>query len=143
MEHEAITPFVVAGGLGVILALGWIAANILGRIWSWCWAWIDDSEAPPVGPINKFMMGLMGFELKNSVFMYHHKDDEGRSDGHAGFFIPLLILFLAPVLMTLSFFLYPLTLSIFGLYLTARLARFARRHKKLFDEHVKDQKAHK
>jgi hypothetical protein len=39
--------------------------------------------------------------------------------------------------------LYPLTLTGATLCLVAFLARFARRHKKLFDKHLKDPEAHK
>jgi hypothetical protein len=144
MNYEAINPFAIAGVIGILLAVFWIAANILGWIWSGCWAWIDDSEAPEVGPINRLSMKLIGFEYKTDrLWKYYTDGEDDASDGVIGFFLPLLAMLISPLVFTLAFFLYPLTLSIFGLYLTARLARFARRHKKLFDKHIKDPEAHK
>ena len=48
-----------------------------------------------------------------------------------------------PLAIYLSIQLYPVVLAAGLLYAIAHTARFARRHKKLFDEHVKDPEAHK
>lgn len=143
MEHEAINPFAIAGVLSVLLAFGWTAINILCWIWSWIWAWIDDAEAPKSGAIIHFLVMQRGFKEHDGFHFKYKSDDGDYSDGWLEFFLPMVILVLAPPVLLLSFLLWPLTLSIFGLYLTARLARFARRHKKLFDKHIKDPEAHK
>ena len=49
--------------------------------------------------------------------------------------LPMIVIFLYDV--------YPVTLTIGVLIVLAHLARFSRRHKKIFDEHVKDKSAHK
>lgn len=143
MEHEILNPFPIAGGLGVILAGVWIALNILCRIWAWVWAWIDDSESPKSGAIIHFLAMSRGFKVYEGSYFKYRSADGDYSNGWLEFLAPMALLFIAPTAFLLAFLLYPLTLSIFGLYLTARLARFARRHKKLFDKHIKDPDAHK
>lgn len=143
MEHEAINPFAIAGVIGFLLALGWIAINILCWAWNWIWAWIDDSEPQKSGAIIHFLAMRRGFKIHKSEYFKYRSDDGYYSNGWAELLLPMVILFFGPAIFLLGFLLYPLTLSAFGLYLTARLARFARRHKKLFDKHVKDPDAHK
>jgi len=142
MEHE-ITPFGFAGGIGILLALGWIAINILCWIWNWTWAWIDDSEPEKSGAIINFLALSRGFKAHKSEYLKYKSECGDYSNGWVEFFAPMLLLLIGPVIFLIAFLLYPLTLSIFGLYLTARLARFSRRHKKLFDKHLKDPDAHK
>lgn len=133
-----------AFGLGVLLGLVWVAAYGLGWVWAWTWAWIDDRKTPSQNPLIEFAMAKMGWEKAHnrSIFIYR-KGSDGCSDGACGFFYPLVAIAVAPASITLMILLYPLTLSIFLACLLARLARFARRHKKLFDKHIKDPDAHK
>jgi hypothetical protein len=147
MEYEAFNyTGAAATALGLLLSLGWVCVYILGWVWAWTWAWIDDSNRPERNPVIDRSMKVFGFNPKqNRVWKYYDHDQEWGegSDGAIGFFAPLVILFLAPLVMAFSFLFYPVTLTIFCLYLIARLARFARRHKKLFDKHIKDPEAHK
>lgn len=142
MEHE-ISPFAFAGGIGILLALGWIAVNVLCWIWNWSWAWIDDSDPQKSGAIIHFLALSRGFKIHKSEYFKYRSECGEYSNGWLEFFAPMVILCLGPTIFLIAFLLYPITLSIFGLYLTARLARFARRHKKLFDKHIKDPEAHK
>lgn len=144
MENEIINPFAAAGGFGIILSLGWFSLLIACRFWSWVWSWIDDSDTPKYGVITLKVMKILGFEKSDRWSAYEFTDSAGNdSDGAIAIYLPAFILLVSPFLIVLGVTLYPVTLSAFGLYLTARLARFARRHKKLFDEHVKDKSAHK
>lgn len=149
MEYEAFNHTgAAATAIGILLSLGWVALYIFGWIWAWAWAWIDDADSPERNPIIDWSMGILGFMVasRERCWAYVGEGDEwsGRvSDGAIGFFAPMLILFLGPIILALSFLFYPVTLTIFCLYLIARLARFARRHKKLFDKHIKDPEAHK
>lgn len=91
-------------------------------------------------------MFLLGFKLQDDpwpAYQYRHSKNYCRSDGHIGFFAPILISIVAPSLLLLSFDLYPVTVCGLTLFAVAHLARFARRHKKLFDKHIADPNAHK
>lgn len=144
MEHEAINgSFAFAICIGVLLAFGWIIINILCWIWNWAWAWIDDSEPQKSGAIIHFLAMHRGFKIHKGEYFKYKSDDGEYSNGLAELLLPMLAMLAGPTVFLIAFVLYPLTLSIFGLYLTARLARFARRHKKLFDKHIKDPEAHK
>lgn len=144
MGNEIIlNAYGVAFGISVLLCIGWIAIYILGWIWAWTWSWIDDSDCPERNPIIDRVMKIMGFKVANASRCWRYigiVDEWGvQSDGAIGFFAPLLILAFTPFAIVL----YQFTLAIFCLYLIARLARFARRNKKLFDKHIKDPSAHK
>ena len=130
-----------AFGLGLLLGLGWCALYVLSWAWSWSWAWIDDSEAPTANHLISFVMRRMGWSDGDRWFRFRKGDQ--ISDGASGFFYPLLTLVFAPTLAVLAVKIYPATLAALTLFLMARLARFARRHKKLFDKHIKDPDAHK
>lgn len=147
MNNE-ITTFGIAGGLGVLLAGGWVALYFLSWIWAWIWAWIDDSEIPHNNPLILQVMKLMGYKSSYGCRIFEYictrkGKEEKVSDGICGFFYPFLALLILPVTTILAYVLYPATIGIFCIYLIARLARFARRHKKLFDKHIKDPQAHK
>lgn len=144
MEIEPSQLLSCAGGLGMLLGLTWVAAYFFSWAWAWIWAWIDDRETPTDNPIIEFTMKKMGWVKgkKYSCFTYA-KGEMKRSDGACGFFYPMFAVAIGPTLIMLMILLYPLTLSILLACLLARLARFARRHKKLFDKHIKDPNAHK
>jgi hypothetical protein len=133
-------PFCLAFGLGLLLGLGWCALYVLSWAWSWSWAWIDDSEAPKANPLISFVMRRMGWADGDRWFRFRKGDQ--ISDGASGFFYPLLALLFGPALAVLAVTIYPATLAALTLFLLARLARFARRHKKLFDKHIVDPNAH-
>lgn len=134
-------PFGLAAGLGLLLGLGWVALYFLSWAWAWSWAWIDDAKPPKSNPLISFSMRCMGWEICD--YLWKFKKGDLKSDGECGFFFPLLALIFGPTLAVLAVTIYPVTLAAVTLLLLARLARFARRHKKLFDKHVKDPGAHK
>jgi hypothetical protein len=50
---------------------------------------------------------------------------------------------LSPVIIVVCVQFYPVALTVGSLFLMAHMARFGRRHKKLFDKHLTDKDAHK
>lgn len=141
MEIEWVRIIGAAFGFGICLGASWIAAYFLSWCWAWTWAWVDDSKAPDKNPLINKSMKLMGWNDGNWLYRYL-KDGEG-SDGGRGFFFPFFGLVLFPPLLVSAMAIYPVTLSIVLAYFIALIARFARRHKKLFDKHLKDPEAHK
>lgn len=141
IENCAAGPFGIAGVVGLLLGLSWFALYLLSWVWAWTWAWIDDSKAPRANPMIRFVMQRMGWG--EGDWLYAYKRGGRGSDGERGFFLPLLALTFGPMLAVLAVTIYPVTLAALTFFLLARLARFARRHKKLFDKHIKDPDAHK
>jgi hypothetical protein len=141
MEIEWLRIIGAAFGFGIILGAGWIAAYFLSWCWAWTWAWVDDSKAPKKNPLINLAMSRMGWG--EGDWLWSYKKGSHNSDGGRGFFFPLIALILLPPFISSAIAVYPITLAVFLAYLIARLARFARRHKKLFDKHLKDPEAHK
>jgi hypothetical protein len=141
MQIEWVQIFGAAGALGFGLGFLWIAAYFLSGLWAGVWAWIDDSKAPEANPLIANVMKRMGWIESERLWGY--EKGSLRSDGECAFFYPLIGLFVAPTAAALMVWLYPLTIAGALAYFVARLARFARRHKKLFDKHLKDPEAHK
>lgn len=146
--------FACAGGLGVLLGLSWIGLYLLCWVWCWAWAWIDDCDTPSHNPLVAKVMELMGYEKDSGVWAYKKIKEKVElkfstytsfyeSDGERGFFYPLIVFLVGPSICLIAFVLYPLTIGVVTAFALAHLARFARRHKKLFDKHIKDPDAHK
>lgn len=142
---EVVTsPFFIAFGLGLILAAGWFATVIGAGVWVRVWAWIDDAKPPKENPMIRLVMRLRGYEEDTEKWSaYKYRKGEKKSDGDFATLLPMAAALVAPSAFLAAFYLYPLTLTVITLYLMARLARFARRHKKLFDKHIADPNAHK
>lgn len=68
------------------------------------------------------------------------KKGETKTDAFSWLFF---IAFWVPLSIYLVVKLYALALFVASLVAIAFVARFARRHKKLFDKHIKDPEAHK
>lgn len=103
--------------------------------------WVDDRKAEGPFPMTVLIAKLWGYKHRDGVYF----EKKGHSDKDSSdflFYHALAIVFL-PLAINLSLRFYPVVLSLLLLYGLAHTARFARRHKKLFDEHVKDPKAHK
>lgn len=141
MNLEWSVVFGCSAVLGIIFGMAWIGAYFLSWVWAWSWAWVDDCEAPKDNPLILRVMTKMGYG--EGDWLYRYKKDKHKTDGERAFFFPLLALVLTPTLAALLTFIYPVTLCAICLYLIARLTRFARRHKKLFDKHIKDPSAHR
>ena len=116
----------------------------LGKVWRHVWGWIDDSE-PGRNPVLEFMARLRGwtqYDTEGSSKYLWWKDKKGESQPDVLlFFFPITIF--APLAIYLGITLYPLLLTALTLLVVAYVARFARRHRKLFDKHLKDPEAHK
>ena len=135
--------------MGVALAIGWALLLLSASIWQRVWRWVDDDDGPkkPNYFIAKVMTWL-GFtrDRASSCFPWQRKGggcSDDISAGDCAIWYPLLALLVAPLVVALCIRFYPIALAAGTLYLLARLARFARRHKKLFDKHIKDPEAHK
>jgi len=130
-----------AVAIGLLLSVAWVACYILSWVWAWTWAWIDDSKSPRNNPLLSRTMKLMGW--KEGDWLYGYLKGGNGSDGESAFFYPLLALLTAPCLGLTILVFYPLAIGIAGAFGLAHITRFARRHKKLFDKHIKDPDAHK
>jgi hypothetical protein len=129
--------------LGFPLAALLMLAVLGGLVWSKAWAWIDDSE-PGRNPVNDMLARLRGWTPytteSGSYFWWKDKKGETKCDVIFAYAFTTLLL---PLATFLSIKFYPLLLTVLTLLLLAYVARFARRHKKLFDKHLKDPEAHK
>lgn len=134
---------------GTALAGLWIAMYMLVNLGRAAWNWIDDNERPvPRNPIITWLMPRLGYRIDEERLKYGssyiwEKEGKGSSSGDIAVFMPMFLLFWAPSAIFVGLWLYPLTLAAITLFLIACVARFARRHKKLFDKHLKDPQAHK
>lgn len=139
IEHY-LDPLGWAAVAGFVLGFCWFAIYLFGWAWDWAWSWIDDSEASSRNPVIRWVMARRGWQ--EGEYGGYEKGGE-RSFGESAFFCPLIFFVTGPVFALLAITFYPVTIGLICLYLIARLARFARRHKKLFDKHVKDPDAHR
>ncbi|MFT0517298.1 hypothetical protein [Pseudomonas faucium] len=137
--------FALACGLGLLLGLAWFALYLLSWAWVWSWAWMDDSKPAQRNPLIQWVNSHRGFEPgEGFCCRYGYQRQDGRRiDGEGGFFYPFLALSLAPLALLVMVKIYPVTIAVLTSIAIAHLARFARRHKKLFDKHIKDPEAHK
>lgn len=128
-----------AFALGSGLVILWFLLLVIARIWVSVWAWIDDSKPSSKNPITRRVMRLLGYEEDGCAWAYRNPATREVSDGEIGTFLPACALFLAPFALLL----YPITIGVMTAFALAHIARFTRRHKKLFDKHLKDPDAHK
>jgi hypothetical protein len=119
-----------------------LALLILGCVWQHAWKWVDDSDEVNAHPL----WALGGWEKTGMVGRYKNKqtgESKDFEDTMAFIFflgLPVLMVLGSLVVVLLHFYAVPLTIGV--LVLVAHLSRFGRRHKKLFDKHVNDPKAH-
>jgi len=128
---------------GVIIALVWLLAYFLCWACQWAWAWIDDSKVNKANLIVSSLAKFDGWDDDGTNSMYYSKKGSGYEEGFTVFLKYSLGTSVLPVLSFICFDFYTVTLCALSLIAIARLARFSRRHKKLFDKHVKDPEAHK
>lgn len=131
----------IAITVGVCLAAMWVLAYILCWIGQWAWAWINDSE---VGKRNKMVEVIalrVGYEIVDYIYMY--RKNLRDTDGEAPFFICGAALSISPLAMVMAFSYYPVSIGVATAATLAFMARFALRHKKLFDKHIVSKGAHK
>ena len=129
---------------GFVTAGAFMLAVLGGKVWRHTWAWIDDSEEGR-NPILESLAKLRGwtqYTTEGSSKYLWWKDKKGETQ--ADVLLPFAFAdFFAPLAVFLSIRLYPVLLTVLTLLVIAYVARFARRHKKLFDKHLKDPEAHK
>lgn len=131
--------------VGGCIAAFVLASYVLCWIGQWVWAWVDDSEIFECNVlIYCVMVKALRYESSGGVWDYIKDTKSGtrKSDGLIAFAL-LLSLSAVPLLSYLSFVFYQVFLCTASVVAIAYLARFARRHKKLFDKHVKNEDAHK
>ncbi|MBF8732838.1 MULTISPECIES: hypothetical protein [Pseudomonas] len=130
---------------GLFLAISFGLVVLLGKAWRHAWAWIDDSR-PGRNPVLELMARLRGWtpwdtQGSSSIYLWwKDKKGETKTDAFSWLFF---IAFWVPLSIYLVVKLYALALFVASLVAIAFVARFARRHKKLFDKHIKDPEAHK
>lgn len=120
-----------------------LGAVVIGLVWRKAWAWIDDAEAGR-NPVLEFMARLRGWTPYttegNGYQWWKDKKDSTQTE----VLLPFLgLFFFSPLAVFLAIKLYPVVMAALTLVAVAFVARFARRHKKLFDKHLKDPEAHK
>ena len=148
MQIEVIDPslrYLTALLSGVALAVFWCLVVLASKIWAATWAWIDDAKAPKRSPAIVFLMKISGYKenAEGAVYDFTHSNKKSETDAEIAFALAFMFCLIAPIMALLAFDLYPVTIAIMTLYAVAHLARFARRHKKLFDKHIADPDAHK
>lgn len=154
-EHNVTHAFVLGGiFLGAILSI-----LIIGYLWTWIWAYLDDGDSKIKNPAFALFKGVTGFY---PVMMYtcvwgfvRNKAYDGRDESRAerdgirvyddclvALGVPMLI-FVSPILTLLAVAFYPVTLTIFSLYAVLFVSRSVRRLTKKFTSHTIDPNAHK
>lgn len=118
--------------LGVVLVVFWILLLVASEIIQHSWAWIDDEEASRYNFIVKILTRMLGYK----------GDEWSCPDGGVVVCITSCVLLFTPMAIAFSIAIYPVVLSIVVMVILAHVARFAKRHKKLFDKHIGDKSAH-
>lgn len=126
--------------LGVVLFVTFYFAAWLSHMVRKAWLWVDDGKTDAPFPMTLLIAKVLGYQHGSGYQFYKGC----RTKDSCDLLGMVALMFLAgPLAIYLAFQFYPIVLSLALLYAIAHTARFARRHKKLFDEHVKDPKAHK
>jgi len=128
---------------GVAIAALWVLAYVLCWAGQRAWAWVDDSEPDSVNLITKYFAIRAGYKYEGKFWKWRDPSGSGTD------FIKLehkdLIMAystLIPIFAVICFKFYAVFLVILVACGLAWVARFSRRHKKLFDKHIKDKDAH-
>lgn len=150
--HPCLEVLVGTGNLWLIglgLAGIWVLSFLVSLIWCEVWGWVDERKVAYNNPLLNIVAQLWGGwktsppEHRRSWLYYKGVDFENKTaytDDVTGVIPPTFFLLLASPLLIIF---YEVALFIGTGILIAHLARFARRHKKMFDSHVTDKDAHK
>lgn len=126
--------------LGVVLFLSFYLLAWLSCVARKAWLWVDDAKTDAPYPVTLLIAQLLGYKHSGGAQFYKGC----RTKDSCDLLGMVALMFLAgPLAIYLAFQFYPVVLSLALLYAIAHTARFARRHKKLFDKHIKDPEAHK
>lgn len=105
-------------------------------------AWVDDKKYEGRNPMTLLLARLQGYKPVPGCNYYFTNGKKKKFTADlVGTVLVLLAAFFPLSYLAIKFYEVPMALGL--LYAIAHTARFARRHKKLFDEHVKDPEAHK
>jgi hypothetical protein len=142
--------------LGGVLALLWSVVFLLATIWRFAWAWMDDATPRSINFLHEKIIRWRGWRPREEVspggaWRYYKNfsaqpqkyDDITDSVDNIIASIHVIVITTLIVGPITVFYAWQFLLAAAVLYATALLARYSRRHKKLFDEHLKDQNAHK
>lgn len=135
----------------IIVMLGFWGIMFLGTLSTWAWNFVDDNEKPiRQNILTRFFMDKLGYEpYKGDTFSLRSSfqrkgDTEGKRVDSDLFILPLYAMAILSPYAIAIFRLYPSILISLGICVAVLfMARFMRRHKKLFDKHVMDKDAHK
>ena len=154
-EHHVGLAFI----LGVIFLGVILAILLLGYLWTFAWAYLDDGDSKIKNPAFALFKSVTGFypvkTWGDTWGFVRNKEYDGRKKAHAqeagikvyddfliSFGIPVLIA-ASPLITLLAVAFYPVTLTIFTLYSVMFVARSVRRLAKRFTKHTTDPNAHK
>jgi hypothetical protein len=158
--NEYQMAIIIGGGITALF----IVAYLLCWVCQWAWAWVDDGKASDKNWIAKKVRFsrwkypvYLGDNREKPFGYAKDKKHEGKSvsgldsgvDYHCthnvygGYFSAALLSFLLPASVLIAAKFYAVTLIILVVMLIAYLARMVIRNQKMFDEHVKDKKAHR
>jgi hypothetical protein len=132
----------IASIVSGFIAISWILAYLLCWAGQWAWAWVDDSKVGQRNLIVKYLANKNGFDDYDSSCFDYRGAQKGLSDGFGSFIRAYLFTVMLPFILVITINFYPVTLAFLCVALIAWVARFSRRHKKLFDKHVVDKDAH-
>ena len=154
-----------AGQCGLFIAIAWAVAPLISLIIQTAVAWIDDSDRasenwvvhtlykkthkyryPVYNGASKEVFGYAKDKKHSGAKSSSLRIDENYVFSHdAGFFYPISVAVVGgiPFAVVAAFDFYPITLSILGFVVMAHMARFGRRHQKLFTKHIEDKNAHR
>jgi hypothetical protein len=127
--------------MGVVMAVLFILLSAATEAVKSALLWVDDRKSSGPWPMAQLIAKAMGYKESSHSYKFEKegKEDQSSSDilGKAAVVVGCI-----PMVVCLTIKFYPIVLSLALLYAIAHTARFARRHKKLFDQHVKDPGAH-
>lgn len=128
--------------MGIAMAMVFIVLSAFTEAVRAGLLWVDDRQPQGPWPMAQLIAKAMGYKESSHSYKFEKegKEDQGNADilGKAAVVVGCI-----PMAVCLTVMFYPIVLSLALLYAIAHTARFARRHKKLFDKHVKDPEAHK
>jgi hypothetical protein len=158
--REIFETLVFAGGIGIACGMAWLLLILLAAGWRRAMAWVDDREdlESIPNPLIAVLMKRKGYTWQDTWKGLNMRDGEtwwrwckpgkgskqwDTSDADGAIATSFIVVVLAPIVATAAFLFYPIAIAAGLLVLIAHIARFAKRHKKLFDKHIKDPLAHK